>query len=161
MLLKVEKQNLQHQYKEIEMTIFKPHISRSTFGKENEEVYQNLEKYIDKPLDFNKELQKRAKELRPIAEKIKDMVETPGWKEIVGPFLESQANPGKVFRIVKSDKDEKKQLLELAKAEAFYNLSVLIRNFLSILNIPIEEEKPEEEEKEEIVEEEIIDRERK
>lgn len=145
------------------MNIF-PHISRSTFGKENEEFYQNLEKYIDKPSDFNKELQKRAKELRPIAEKIKDMVETPGWKEIVGPFLESQANPGKVFRIVKSDKDEKKQLLELAKAEAFYNLSVLIRNFLSILNIPIEEEeKPEEEEKEKekAVEEELIDRERK
>jgi len=138
-----------------------PHISRSTFGKENEEFYQSLEKYIDKPSDFNKELQKRAKELRPIAEKIKNMVETPGWKEIIGPFLESQANPGKVFRIVKSDKNEKQQLLDLAKAEAFYNLSVLIRNFLSILNIPIEEEeKPEEEEKEEPVEEEIIDQKR-
>ena len=143
------------------MPIFKPHISRSTFGRENEEFYQNLEKYIDKPVDFNKELQKRAKELRPIAEKIKDMIETPGWKEIIGPFLESQANPGRVFGIVKSDKDEKKQLLELAKAEAFYNLSVLIKNFLSILKIPIEEvEKPEEEEKEEPVEDEPISRER-
>lgn len=136
-----------------------PHISRSTFGKENEEFYQNLEKYIDKPSDFNKELQKRAKELRPQAEKIRVTVETPGWKEIIGPFLESQANPGRVFGIVKSDKDEKKQLLELAKAEAFYNLNVLIRNFLSILEIPIEEEeKPEEEEKEEPVEDEPIDR---
>lgn len=138
-----------------------PHISRSTFGKENEELYQSLEKYIDKPSDFNKELQKRAKELRPQAEKIRVTVETPGWKEIIGPFLESQANPGRVFGIVKSDKDEKKQLLELAKAEAFYNLNVLIRNFLSILEIPIEEEeKPEEEEKEEPVEEETISRER-
>jgi len=144
------------------MKNFFPHISRSTFGKENEELYQNLEKYIDKPSDFNKELQKRAKELRPIALKIKDMIETPGWKEIVGPFLESQANAGKVFRIVKSDKNEKQQLLDLAKAEAFYNLNVLIRNFLSILKIPIEEEeeKPEEEEKEEPVEEEPIDQKR-
>jgi len=142
------------------MSIF-PHISRSTYGKGNEELYQNLEKYIDKPSDFSKELQKRAKELRPIALKIKNTIETPGWKEIIGPFLESQANAGKVFRIVKSDKNEKQQLLDLAKAEAFYNLSVLIRNFLSILKIPIEEkETPEEEEKEEPVEEETISRER-
>jgi len=141
-----------------------PHISRSTFGKENEELYRHLEEYIDKPSDFNKELQKRVKELRPVAEKIRNMVETPGWKEIIGPFLESQANPGRVFGIVKSDKNEKKQLLELAKSEAFYNLSVLIKNFLSILEIPIEDEKeeePEEEEKEEAVEDEPIDRERK
>ncbi|MCK4820780.1 hypothetical protein KA005_33755 [bacterium] len=139
-----------------------PHISRSTFGKENEELYQNLEKYLDKPTDFVKDLQKRARELRPQAEKIRVMIETPGWKEIIGPFLESQANPGRVFKIVKSDKDERKQLLELAKSEAFYNLSVLINNFLSILNIPIEEEKKEEkpEEEEEVIEDEIIDRER-
>jgi len=142
------------------MALF-PHISRSTFGKENEEFYQNLDKYLDKPSDFKKELEKRIKDMRPIAEKIRIMVETPGWKEIVGPFLESQANPGRVFGIVRSDKDEKKQLLELAKAEAFYNLSVLIKNFLSILKIPIEEvEKPEEEEKEEPVEDEPISRER-
>lgn len=133
-------------------------LSRSTFGTDAEEIRKTLEKTIDKPEGFKKELGKRIKEMRPLAEKIQAMVMTPGWKEIIQPFLENQANAARVFNIVKSEKSEKLQQMELAKAEAFFNLQALIKNFLSILKVPMEdvEEKVEEE-----IEEEVIDRERK
>jgi len=123
-----------------------PIISKSSFGKANEELYQKFSKQLDKPEgEFQKEFKKRIKEMRPLALEIRTMTETGGWKEIIAPFLENAVNPRNSFKILKSDKNDFEKGLAIGKAEAYFGLSMLINNFLNVLNFPAEEKKEEKE----------------
>lgn len=128
------------------------------FGRRNKELFEIMQDYVDKPDDFMKNLKKRIRELRPLAAKVQAVIEMPGWTEVIGPFLENQSNPGRAFRIYRRTENEVEKAHMMGMAEAFYNLSLLIRNLLSILNIP---EETEEEEEEIGTQEDIIERERK
>jgi len=123
-----------------------PIISKSSFGDRNKELYEQFGQYIDKPEgEFQKGLKKRLKEMEPLALKIRTMTETEGWKEIIAPFLESQANPKRIFRTFKSNINEVERAYLAGKAEAYFGLSMLINNFLAILNFSADEKKEEKE----------------
>jgi len=123
-------------------------ISKSPFGKANEELYEKFGKFLDQEEPetfFNKEVKRHIKEMRPMAEKIRVTTDTEGWKEIIAPFLESQSNPKRIFRTFKSNINEVERAYLAGKAEAYFGLSMLINNFLAILNFSADEKKEEKE----------------
>lgn len=125
-----------------------PVISKSAFGARNEELYEKFGKLLDQEEPetfFNKEVKRHIKEMRPLAEKIRVTTDTPGWQEVIKPFLESQSNPKRVFRTFKSNINEIERAYLTGKNEAYYNLLMLINNFLNILNFSAEDKKEEKE----------------
>lgn len=116
-------------------------------SKSMEDVRLELEDYIDRPDDILKDLKKKLRELKPLAQKVKAVVEMPGWKEFIQPFLDNQSHPGKTFKIFRTAKDDIERAALMGKAEAFFNFNQLINNLLAILDIEDEKEKEEEEEK--------------
>ena len=121
-------------------------ISKSPFGARNEELYEKFGKFLehDEPETFfTKEVKRHIKEMRPIAEKIRVTTDTPGWQEVIKPFLESQSNPKRVFKTFKSNINEIERAYITGKNEAYYNFLMLIKNFMNILNFPAEDKKEE------------------
>lgn len=119
-------------------------ISKSSFGAKNEELYEKFGKFLEHEEPetlFNKEVKRHIKEMKPLAEKIRVTTDTPGWQEVIKPFLESQSNPKRVFRTFKSNINEIERAYLTGKNEAYYNLLMLINNFLNILNFPAEDKK--------------------
>lgn len=120
-------------------------------SKSMEDVRLELEEYIDKPDDILKDLKKKLKELKPLAQKVKAMVEMPGWKEFIQPFLDNQSHPGKTFKIFRKTTNDIERAALIGKAEAFFNFNQLINNLLAILDIEDEKEKEEEETKKDLL----------
>ena len=113
-------------------------------SKSMEDVRNELEEYIDRPDDILKDLKKKLKELKPLAQKVKTVTEMPGWTEFIQPFLDNQSHPGKTFKIFRTAKDDIERAALMGKAEAFFNFNQLINNLLAVLAIEDEEDKKKE-----------------
>ena len=112
-------------------------VAKSLFGVGDE----LLEKFKDTPNDIKKLLDKRKKDLLPTITAINDMMATKGWKEVVGPFLEKNGNPSRLFSLHKKkfDTPEAKGMA-FGKVEAYNNLLNLLRNLVSVLEIEDQQE---------------------
>lgn len=115
-------------------------------SKSMEDTRLELEEYIDKPEGILKDLKKKLKELKPLAQKVKAVTEMPGWTEFIQPFLDNQSHPGKTFKIFRTATNDIERAQKMGKAEAFFNLNQLIKNLLAVLAIEDEKEKEDEEE---------------
>ena len=72
-------------------------------------------------------LKKRTGQLQQMAEKIKAMAETSGWREVVRPFLEKHGDPARLF----GKKPEEVAALS-PKVEAYYRLLKLVDSMLRV-----------------------------
>ncbi|GAI81984.1 unnamed protein product, partial [marine sediment metagenome] len=63
--------------------------------------------------------------------------------DIIQPLIDSEANPGKAFELMESDKSEKEKYVAIGRAKAFHSLSTTLRNIVATLKVSIEGEKKE------------------
>ena len=118
-------------------------ISRSMFSQKNADILEEFSGYFDKPDTLQKALKKRVEDLKPMANMVKAVIEMPGWKEVIGPFLESESNQMNQFKIFESAVDEKVKYMKLGQSKAFFQFLMLIRNLEAVADIVIEEKKEE------------------
>ena len=118
-------------------------ISRSMFSQKNTEILEEFQNYYNKPDTLQKALRKRVEDLKPMANMVKAVIEMPGWKEVIGPFLESESNQMNQFKIFESAVDEKVKYMKLGQSKAFFQFLMLIRNLVAVADIVIEEKKEE------------------
>jgi len=110
-------------------------------GKASQELYKEISEKLDKPSEFSEAVKERIKELRVDAEKLKVTMETQGWQDIIQPFIDGEANPGKAFELFKSDKSDSEKYQAIGKAEGFFNLNMILKNIIATLDVPIEGDK--------------------
>ena len=113
-------------------------ISRSDFNKDLPKQFKDL---YDEPETLNKAIKKRVEGLKPMAFKIKAMVDMDGWKEVIQPFLEGESNQNNAYKIFLSGKDEKEKYMLLGKSQAFFQFLSFINNLVAIADIRTEKEK--------------------
>lgn len=110
-------------------------ISRSDFDKDLSKQFKD---YFDEPETLTKALKKRVEGLKPMALKIKVMIGTDGWKEIIQPFLEGESNQNNAYKIFLSGKDEKEKYMLLGRSQAFFQFLSFINNLVAIADIRTE-----------------------
>ncbi|MCK4829250.1 hypothetical protein KA005_76710, partial [bacterium] len=106
-------------------------ISRSMFSQRNADILEQFSGYFEKPDTLQKALRKRVEDLKPMANMVKAVIEMPGWKEVIGPFLETESNQINQFKIFESDVDEKVKYMKLGQSKAFFQFLMLIRNLVA------------------------------
>ena len=116
-------------------------ISRSMFSQKNADILEQFSGYFEKPDALQKALKKRVEDLKPMANMVKAVIEMPGWKEVIGPFLETESNQINQYKIFESAVDEKVKYMKLGQSKAFFQFLMLIRNLVAVADIVIEEEK--------------------
>ncbi len=104
----------------------------------DDRIGEKFEEMADSPESALKE---QRKKMLLMAHLIKEMTETDGWKLIIGPFLEKNGNPARLF-----NKSPEEYMVRAPKVQAYYNLLNLVKNLLSLLNTPVEEKEEEGEE---------------
>jgi len=109
----------------------------------SEPLYKEISEKLDRPSEFSDAAKDRVKELRVDAKKLEVTFATEGWKDIVQPLIDSEANPGKAFGLFKSDKLDSEKYQAIGRAEGFFNLNMMLKNIVATLQVPIEEEKGE------------------
>jgi len=110
-------------------------------GKASQELYKEISEKLEKPSEFSEAAKERIKELRVDAEKLKVTMDTEGWRDIVQPLIDGEANPGKAFELFKSDKSDSEKYQAIGKAEAFFSLNMILKNIVATLEVPIEGDK--------------------
>lgn len=113
------------------------HIGRSDFNKDLPKQFKDL---FEEPETLTKALKKRVEGLKPMALKIKAMVDMDGWKEYIKPFLEGESNQNNAYKIFLSGKDEKEKYMLLGKSQAFFQFLSFINNLIAIADIKTEKE---------------------
>jgi len=119
-------------------------ISRSKgsmFGDKNTEISEQFSGYFKKPETLQKMLKKRVEDLKPLANLVRDIVEMPGWKQIIGPFLEAECNQINQFKTFKSEVSENVKYMALGKSEAFFQFLMLVKNLVAIAEIDTSDKK--------------------
>jgi hypothetical protein len=111
------------------------HIGRSDFNKD---LPKQFKEYFDKPETLDKAIKKRVEDLKPLALEIKAVTEMPGWKNTIGPFLESESNQINQYKIFESEIDEKVKYMKLGKSKAFFQFLSFINNLVAIAEIKTE-----------------------
>ena len=113
-----------------------------TFAKSrrigSQELHKEISKSLDKPNEFSEAAKDRVKELRVDAKKLEVTFATEGWRDIIQPLIDSEANPGKTFELFKSDKSDAVKHQSIGRAEGFFNLNMMLRNIVATLQVPIE-----------------------
>lgn len=112
------------------------HMSKSKFF--DEKKLRDFEEGIQNP---NKFVQKLIKKYKPDGIKLKNMMQTAGWKDVFEPFLIHSGNADKLF-----DMSEEKRKTELPKIEAYNRLLRFVKNMAGFADISVEDEGEEEEE---------------
>jgi hypothetical protein len=105
------------------------------FGQRNEEILDQFTHYFEKPEMLNKAIKKRVEDLKPLANLVKAIVEMPGWKTVIEPFLEGESSQQKSFQIFTSNGDEKQKYMMLGKAQAFFQFLMFIKNLVAIADV--------------------------
>jgi len=113
------------------------HIGRSDFNKDLPKQFKEL---FNEPETLNKALKKRVEDLKPMALKIKVMIGTAGWKEVIQPFLEGESSQNNAYKIFMSGKDEKEKYMLLGRSQAFFQFLSFINNLVAIAEIKTEKE---------------------
>lgn len=113
------------------------HIGRSDFNKDLPKQFKDL---FEEPETLTKALKKRVEGLKPMALKIKAMVDMDGWKEVIQPFLDAESNQINTFKIFASDMTEKQKYMLIGRSQAFFQFLSLINNLMSIADIKTEKE---------------------
>jgi len=110
-------------------------------GKASQELYKEISEKLEKPSEFSEAAIKRIKELRVDAEKLKITMETEGWRDIVQPLIDGEANPGKIYKLFKSPGSQSEKDMAIGKSEAFFSLNTILKNIVATLDVPIEDDK--------------------
>jgi len=105
-----------------------PFISKGTFSPDDA-----FEKGFEEQR-AGREIPIRDKErLVATARKVRATMETPGWKEEIGPFLEHHGNPAKVFDFFGIDSKKKKMTEEdVMLCKAFWQLLNYVNNLVGL-----------------------------
>jgi len=109
----------------------------------SQDLYKEISENIDKPSEFSEAAKQRVKELRVDAKKLEVTFATEGWRDIIQPLIDSEANPGKTFELFKSDKSDAVKYQAIGRAEGFFNLNMMLKNIVATLLVPIESKKEE------------------
>ena len=107
----------------------------------SEPLSKEISKNLDKPSEFSEVVKDRVKELRVDAKKLEVTFATEGWRDIIQPLIDGEANPGKTFELFKSDKSDSVKYQAIGRAEGFFNLNMILKNIVATLLVPIEEDK--------------------
>lgn len=109
-------------------------------------LHEEISKNLDRPSEFSEAAKKRVKELRVDAKKLEVTFATEGWKDIIQPLIDGEANPGRTFELFKSDKPDSVKYQSIGRTEGFFNLNMILKNIVATLKVPIEDEKKKEKE---------------
>jgi len=104
-------------------------------------LYKEISEKLNRPSEFSDAAKDRVKELRVDAKKLEVTFSTEGWIDIIQPFIDSEANPHKVYELFKSGKPERERDMALGRSEGFFNLDMMLKNIIATLSVPIEKEK--------------------
>lgn len=107
----------------------------------SEPLHKEISESLDKPSEFSEVVKDRVKDLRVDAKKLEVTFATEGWIDIIQPLIDSEANPGRAFELLESDKSEKVKYMAIGGAKKFYNFNMILKNIINTLKVPIEEEK--------------------
>ena len=111
----------------------------------SEPLDKEISEGLDRPSEFSEAAKQRVKELRVDALKLEATFATEGWRDIIQPLIDREANPGRTFELFKSDKSDAVKYQAIGRAEGFFNLNMILKNIVSTLQVPIESEKKEKE----------------
>ena len=109
----------------------------------SQDLYKEISENIDKPSEFSEAAKQRVKELRVDAKKLEVTFATEGWIDIIQPLIDSEANPGKIFPLLKSKEPQAAKDMAIGKSEGFHNLNTILKNIVGTLRVPIESKKEE------------------
>ena len=70
------------------------------------ELHKEISEHLDKPSEFSEVVKDRVKELRADAKKLEVTFATEGWQDIIQPLIDSEANPGNIYALLKSKESQ-------------------------------------------------------
>ena len=108
---------------------------------DSEPLSKEISENLDKPSEFSEIVKDRIRDLRVDAKKLETTFATEGWIDIIQPLIDLEANPGRAFELLESDKSEKVKYMAIGGAKKFYNFNMVLKNIVATLKVPIEEEK--------------------
>ena len=106
----------------------------------SEPLSKEISKNLDEPSKFSEVVKDRIKELRVDATKLEVTFATEGWIDIIQPLIDSEANPGKIYALLKSKDSQTAKDMAIGKSEGFHNLNTILKNIVGTLKVPIEED---------------------
>jgi tRNA(Ser,Leu) C12 N-acetylase TAN1 len=106
-------------------------------------LYKEISEKLDRPSEFSEAAKERVKELRVDAKKLEVTFATEGWIDIIQPLIDSEANPGNIYALLKSKESQTAKDMKIGKSEGFHNLNMILKNIIATLSVPIESKKEE------------------
>lgn len=106
-------------------------LGRSTFSMSDDKVKQ-MEDVANRGDEVLKEYKSK---LLPLAEALKVMVETDGWRNVVAPFLRANGNSDRLFGLTAEEYSKKEPTVK-----AYRNTLRLVENIVGLLKVPDKEE---------------------
>lgn len=128
------------------------HLSRSTMDS-RQKILDLIDENIFNP---NPNIKRIIKELKGDAEKIAHTMNTPGWIDVIEPFLRHAGDPQKLFGLRKDcGNDTAEYERRMAKIEAFNMILSFFNKLVDVLKLARKYEAMEAQMKEEEITEEI------
>ena len=113
-----------------------PFLTKGIFSPEDS--IETIEKDIKKKP--SKIPAKEREKLILIAKKLKNMVATPGWSDVIQPLLSQRGNPALLFDFFDQKGDRNVSEHDIAVCKAYYQLNNYIKNLIGLGERLIQEE---------------------
>ncbi len=108
-------------------------LTRSTFNRE-----EDIAKLYESSKANPNLLRERVKDILPAAIKVKATIETPGWKDVLGPMIEKKGDP-RILLNLKGEMTPEKYAAMEPEIRAFNQILTFIKNLANIADLPGEE----------------------
>ncbi|GAG07927.1 unnamed protein product, partial [marine sediment metagenome] len=96
----------------------------------SEPLHKEISRNLDTPSEFSEAAIDRIKGLWVDAQKLEITFATDGWRDIIQPFIDSEANPGKIYALFKSKDSQTVKDMAIGRSEGFHNLNMILRNII-------------------------------